>query len=219
MNPELLKTIHYSTEIIYPPLQNLEKQSLVDFYSNISKIYEYPSFTLIPNGAQLSHPNGSALRLLPDRVYLQDEDAQLDIQHFVDKSRYVMDYMQNSMNISNILFQTVVIRSLWPCGPGISSRDILMNNFFNFNDDDYATLGRPVGGAGIRLNLPGDKEILDIRIEPWFRNMNQLFIEIRGEFTNSDNKPSLQAERINKVYDYLFQDISRFVIGKLKSDV
>ncbi len=214
MNPELLKTIHYSTEIVFPPITNLEKNTLVDIYSKICQTFEYPSFSLIPNGAQLTHPNGSALRIMSDRLYIQEEDSQFNIQLFMDKTKTVMEHIRTEMNIPMFLFQAVVLRSLWPCDSGNSSRDILLNKFFSFTSEDINTLGKNLGGAGLRLNLPGKDEVMDIRIEPWFRDMNNLFIEIKGEFHGVVYNSSIPLERINRVYDFLFQDISKFVIER-----
>jgi len=51
MNPELLRTVYFALETVYPPVMQMEKNQLTELYGTVNQRYHYSSFALIPNGA------------------------------------------------------------------------------------------------------------------------------------------------------------------------
>jgi len=214
MNPELLRTIHVSMEIVYPPINNLDKSILTSLYADISRRYEYDSFNLLPNGAQMTNNTGSLLRVSGDRISFQEDNLQADIQIYKEKFFDILEMMKKLVPMPAYLFQIVILRALWPQSPGENSRDYLMNRFFQFSPDDLGRLGRPVAGSGLRVNMPSSDEVFDLKIEPWFRDVSQMFVELRGEYPVPVNDLQVLQDRIDKVYTFLFQNVSSFVSNK-----
>ena len=214
MNQELLKTIHFSMEIVYPPVTNLDKMMLTDIYANISKRHDYSTFNWLGNGAQLMENSGSICRILNDRIQFQEENMQADIQVYKEKSMDIISIVKEKVNIPTYVFQVVTLRALWACDPGNNAADFIMQHFLKMDPEELAILQRPLAGVGIRMNLPTPQEIFDFRIEPWFRDINNLFVELRGEYPGTFQDVETPAKRIDSTYQFLFNKISQFIINK-----
>ena len=76
MNPELLRTIYFGMEIVYPPVNVLDKQMLTELYGQVNQRYNYVTFALLGNGAQFTESNNSACRILNDRMQITEEYLQ-----------------------------------------------------------------------------------------------------------------------------------------------
>ena len=213
MNPELLRTIHFSMEVVTPPMGNMEKSQLAELYSKIIGRYDYDSYNFLGNGAQFANNTGSLIRILSDRIFFQEDNLQADIQIYIEKTIDILKMIKDRYNLQAYLFQVITLRALWTCNPDLNSRDLLLEKVIKCNEEDWARLERPIAGAGIRINMPGNDNVMDVRIEPWFRDLSQLFIELRGEFPKPVQEIDNVGQRTHETYHFLFENIQKLIIG------
>lgn len=211
MNPELLRSIYFGMEIVYPPLTSLDKQMLTELYGQVNQRYNYVSFTLLGNGAQFNENGGSFCRIMNDRIHLSEENLQADIQIYKEKAVDIIKTFQAKTKVPIFLMQSITLRALWPCGTDQNASEMIQERFLKIGPEDIEKLERPFAGVGLRLNSPTQENVFDIKIEPWFRDLKQIFIELRGEFPQPIQTLDIAEKRIDQVYQYLFHQISRFI--------
>jgi hypothetical protein len=212
MNPELLRSIYFGMEIVYPPSNTLDKQQLTELYGQINQRYNYVSFALLGNGAQLTEANNSVCRILQDRIQLSEENLQADIQIYKEKAIEIVRVVQEKIHIPIFLMQSITLRALWPCNNNQNAYEVLQDKFLKIQPEEVEKLERPLAGIGLRFNSPTPENVFDFKVEPWFRDMNQIFIELRGEFPQPIQTLDIAEKRVDQVYQYLFHQIRGFIM-------
>jgi hypothetical protein len=211
MNPEHLRTIHFSLETVYPPVMQMEKSQLTELYGSVNQRYHYSSFALIPNGAVFSEQDISVCQVLRDRINFKEENLQANIQIYKEKVIEILKMAQTKFSIPVFFLQAITLRGLWACDKDINAAEFIRDRFLKIEPQELEILDRPVAGVGLRFNSPKPEETFDFKIEPWFRDLKYLFIELRGEFPKPINTLELTERRVEQTYDYLFNKISNFI--------
>jgi hypothetical protein len=211
MNPELLRTVYFALETVYPPVMQMEKNQLTELYGTVNQRYHYSSFALIPNGAVFSEQDISVCQVLRDRIHFKEENLQSNIQIYKEKVIDILKMTQSKFAIPVFFLQAVTLRGLWDCTPESNAAEFIQERFLKIDQDELGILERPLAGVGLRFNSPKPEETFDFRVEPWFRDLKYLFIELRGEFPQPINNLELAERRVEQTYDYLFNKISKFI--------
>lgn len=189
----------------------MEKNQLTELYGSINQRYHYSNFALIQNGAVFSEQDISVCQVLRDRINFKEENLQANIQIYKEKAIDILKMTQTKFAIPVFVFQAVTLRGLWDCDPETNSADFIRDRFLKIEPQEVEMLERPLRGVGLRFNSPKPEETFDFKIEPWFRDLKNLFIELRGEFLHPINNLELAERRVEQTYDYLFNKISGFI--------
>ena len=145
---------------------------------------------------------------------LRNTCRQADIQIYKEKAIDIIKTFQGRTKVPVFLLQLVTLRALWPCEDGENASEVIRDRFLKISPEEFEKLERPFAGAGIRLNSPTPENVFDFKIEPWFRDLKQIFIELRGEFPQPIQTLDIAEKRVDTVYQYLFNQISQFIQNK-----
>ncbi|MCX7919308.1 MAG: hypothetical protein N3A72_06830 [bacterium] len=211
MNPELLRTIYFALETVYPPIMKMDKTNLTELYGSVNQRYHYSTFALIQNGAVFSEQDISVCHILRDRIQFKEENLQADIQIYKEKVLDILKMTQAKYAIPVFFLQVVTLRGIWDCDKETNASEFIHQRFLKITPEELQVLDRPFAGIGLRFNSPKGEDTFDFRIEPWFRDLKYLFIELRSEFPLPINSLEVAEKRINQTYDYLFTKISTFI--------
>ncbi|MDI6784695.1 MAG: hypothetical protein QME64_11465 [bacterium] len=212
MNPELLRTIYFALETVYPPVMKMEKNQLTELYGTVNLRYHYSSFALVQNGAVFSEQDISVCQVSRDRIQFKEDNLQADIQIYKEKVLDILKMTQAKFAIPVFFLQAVTLRGIWDCDTEHNAAEFVHQRFLKIDPEEFAVLDRPFAGVGLRFNSPKPEETFDFRIEPWFRDLRYLFIELRGEFPLPINNLEVTEKRIEQTYDFLFNKISKFIV-------
>ena len=185
------RTIHFSTELIHPPLQR-DKAKVQEFYFELSKIpgvgYDNTEFR-VPNQPRFYTRRGdktqSVMVLLPDRMLMIEEWADTTVAGFTDKIGKAIDCARNVMNIGPILAQTATIRSVCTVSHYDNAKSFLMDTVCNQQGRVDSFFQRPVAVGGLRFVLPATPEFegtYHIGIEPFRQGVSEVFVELKGVY-------------------------------------
>jgi len=102
--------------------------------------------------------------------------------------------------------QQNIVRMLYPLSSARAANQFLMESFLHVPDSLGQALGRPLAGIGLRLVFPPTQKTpneFQLRIEPFFRDQTQLFVENMGRFFPPFRDLKEIRERLAATYDFL----------------
>lgn len=211
MNPELLRATYLGATARFPPLPAIERPVLTELFGRITRRYPYQSFTFLLNGAKMAGAEEAECLILNDHV----EVGEVIHTHFTITKEKISDIfgtVKEALKIPVFFALAVRLRALWPCDPGVTATDFLNSRLLKIEPDQFQYLRMPVAGVGLRFNCPRlPHEIYDFKIEPFFRDTTNLFIEMNAQFPEPLQTATATEERMQHVYDYVFGEIKSFI--------
>lgn len=218
------RVIHFSTELIHPPLQH-RKPVLQKLYFELSQTragYDGIDLTAPPQFRFYSRRGDKAQSIalfLPDRMVLIEEWADIPMATFVERVREVVTQSFGVLKFPAITAHTVTVRSTFALTHFDDARVFLLDHACGQTDRIGPHFQRPVAVGGLRFVLPETPDhpgTLHIAIESFRYNQAEVFVEVKGVFGNQRVEPdalgplamNIQLVRnfiINHVFPYLNQ--------------
>ena len=186
------RIIHFSTELIHAPMQH-KVSALQKLYFELSQgrmAYESSDFSSPPQFKFYSRrgPNTQSVALLlPDRLMLIEEWADLALVDFQEKVREIARRTSTELGIPFFGAQAVTLRSTFALSHFKDSRVFLFDHACQQGGLIGPHFRRPIGVGGLRFVLPETDEhpyILHVVIESFRHSTTEIFVEVKGIFNN-----------------------------------
>lgn len=207
--------------VMIPPI-SLSNADLTDLYSEVTKSYDYDSFALLNPGARIvNQQNNNEINILPVRIQIVENIKEG--QPFQSTKEKVSDIMckaflakfKNRITPNVIVGYGVKLVAKMDLKQGDDAANKFVNNIVNLGPDRLKLLGDVQKLAmGIRFhffNKSGAQ--LDIHIEPWLQDFNQLWVDLDAQFPGGpfDMVEQKLEGSIKEIKDYFTKDIGEFL--------
>jgi len=232
-----LRPIHFSTDLIFPPLNLSTAEAVAHHRARIKTVYDQLrsekriDFNKMdvdtPAGPHLwsRRPSGAETRysFLNDRIRAQDEWTERTLEQFADEVKQVVDICFRVFNLPVIIIQGCVVRATAKPHPFEDSREFLLGKGLGLSRGKMAAFGRPAHVAGISIVFPPMKDMLDeqrVLIESYARDPSQLLLEVRSTFRAPlipSTSQDMLRTNLEKCYTFLDDQVCSFVNGLLES--
>lgn len=182
------RPIHFSTELIHPPLQH-KVPVLQKLYYELSQSRVSYDSTDFSGPAQYRFytrrgPSSQSLALfLPDRLVLIEEWAEVTATEFCEKVREVAVRALSQLGVPFFVAQTATVRSTFSLTHFTDARVFLLDHACGQNERIGPHFRRPVSVGGLRFVLPETPEhrgALHVLIESFRHNVREMFVEVKG---------------------------------------
>lgn len=217
------RLIHFSTELFHPPVP-LNKPVLQRLYYEFSQNallgYDSSDFTQ-PNQARFYSKRGqkshSIAIVLPDRIALVEEWADIPLSDFVDKVRVVGEEAIKALGFPHYAAQVVTLRSTMSLTHYEDARTFITEQVCSQRGDVAPHFRRPVGVSGLRFVLPETPDhpgTLNVAIESFRFSKREVYVEVKGAFNKLHlGSESMQTavEHIHVVRDFISRNIFNFL--------
>lgn len=214
MNPELLRTVYFSVEALYPPLPRFSGTQLQQLYVEISQRHLYEVFrTVAQEGARLTTEEEKECQIRRNRIVLI-ENIRAGFEHTARNFQDIITIVHQALNIPVFFGVRFVLRAMWECDSPDNAVSFIRDRLLNIKSDQFELLGVPVQGSGLRIRCPGLPErVHDFRIEPYFRDPKHLFIELISTFPPPIQTPKIFEERMEETRQFLMERIKDFILS------
>ena len=202
------RTIAFGAEIVHPPIQ-LKTEGVQTIHSQLFKQSElaYQNFQVQNDGIHLSNPpqapgSVSMATFTPDRIILREEFRPCTVEEFATRVVNVASLAQKTLGVPVSLAQQFWTRSLVNPKHFSDSRTFVAERMLGGDPSSIGTFDRPMHTAGIRLTFPQNEQqrnLINLRIEPWPQDPRSLWIEVVGQYTGQ-----VTTENLPEVSNYLY---------------
>ena len=205
MNLELLTCQRLTAALLYPPISP-SRNDLALFFSALSQRFDVSSLTYLPDGARLSQGD--------TEILVQQSRTQVTMSF----STHFQGLRDQVIEVFRLVVEQFNIRSFSAFGVKLiafqpteeSSADILERNLLAASPERLAQLGPGRTGTGFRFNFRREA-IYDLRIEPYFLDLNQLYIELDINLPQAFSSLDEMTPCLGRAYDYLLGDVREFL--------
>ena len=206
MNPEIMTCQRFTAGIIYPPLQ-LQTVDLNRLYAAITERYDYQSLTHLSDGIRMANPNGDCF-VQVGRV--QVNEGVVHFQSSKEKTLDIFRTVAEWLHVRQFMNFGIKLTAFLPLDrPGAAS-EFVESNLLAVTTDQWALLGPGRKGAGLRIVLH-QNGVHDVRIEPFYNDTSQLYIELDVQHPEPFNSLDGLEEKMDAVYEYLFGNLKDFL--------
>jgi len=212
------RIIHFSTELIHPPVQT-PKEILQRLYFELTQTRASYDSTDFSNPGQVrfysqrGKKTQSVLMILPDRIIIIEEWADIALSDFLEKVQAVGERALAARGISHYLAHTAMIRSTFALTHWDDARVFLMDHACGQAGLIEPYFHRPIAVGGLRYVLPEsetDPGQLHVTIESFRHSKNELFVEVKGIF----GRQPVGAGQMNVVQDNI-RAVRDFISGRI----
>lgn len=191
--------------LIYPPL-TVGPTDLNRIYAKITERYPYQSLQHLSDGVRMSNPDGDCfiqvnrMQINENVMYFQASKAK-----YLDMFRILVD----SLEVSQFLTFGAKLTASLPLDQPEGAVSF-MDSVLGVSRGQWDLLGEGRTGAGIRVVL-NQEAIRDIKIEPFFNDPSQLYIEVDNQYAAPFVDISEIDSRLDDAYDFLFSKVRAFL--------
>lgn len=206
MNLERLTCQRLISVVLYPPL-TVQPVDITQVYAELTERYPYQSFQHLPDGARMANPDSDLF------VQVNRTQVNENVQHFQaskEKCVDIFSIVQRRFNIQQYMNLGVKLLAFLPMDRASAAVDFIENKIVSGIKSNLQLLGEGRQGTGIRVRLQQDG-IHDLRIEPFFNDLSQLYVELDVQHPYPFKDVSSVEPRIDAAYNYLFQEVKGFL--------
>ncbi|HEY3298503.1 MAG TPA: hypothetical protein VGK34_07600 [Armatimonadota bacterium] len=209
MNIELLTCRTLTAGLIYPPIP-VQPPDLNRLYADLTQRYPYQNLQHLPDGVRMANPDGECLVQI-GRIQISENVMyfQASKEKFLD----IFGMVCGRFNVQQFMTFGIKLTAFLPTDVPNGATEFLDRAAFAMNDRDWSALGSGRKGAGIRVVLHQDG-IIDLKIEPFFNDTSQLYIEVDMQHSEPFNNLSSVKTWMDQSYDYLFGNV-KSLLGEL----
>lgn len=185
------RMIHFSSELIHKPRQH-PRPALQKLYYELSQTrvapYDSSDFSQ-PTHVRFYSRRGqrteSVLVLLPDRLVIVEEWADIALSDYFEKVREVGRRALTELGIGEFAAQTATLRSTFALTHFTDAREFLLGHMCGQGDRLGTHFKRPLAAGGLRFVLPETPENpgnLHVIVESFRKSAGEVFVEVKGVF-------------------------------------
>ena len=205
MKTELLTCRRLTAGVVYAPLQ-LNQQQVNRIYADVTERYPFQTLQHLPDGARMANPNGD---FFIQTTRMQVNEGVDFFQSSKEKSLDLFRIAQDKLNIPQFMTFGIKLTAFLPI-EGRTSAEVLEDSALKAIKDNMEILGPGRKGVGLRFVLHQDG-VHELRIEPFFNDISQLYVELDVQHPSPFNDLSLVEPRMDAAYDYLFREVQGFL--------
>ncbi len=206
MKTELLACRRLTAGVVFPPYQ-LQQQQVNRIYADITERYPYQTLQHLPDGARMANPAGD---FFIQTTRLQVNENVEYFQAAKEKAMDLFELAQAKLGIPQFLTFGVKLTAFLPMEHGVSSAHVIETAALSSIRDAMEILGPGRRGVGLRFVLHQDG-VHELKIEPFFSDPTQLYVELDVQHPNPFNNLSLVEPKMDAAYDYLFREVQGFL--------
>jgi hypothetical protein len=206
MKSELLTCRKLTAGLVFQPYQ-LQHPQVNRIYADITERYPYQTLQHLPDGARMANPNGD---FFIQTTRIQINEAVDHFQSTKEKTLDMFNIAQDKLQIPQFITFGIKLVAFLPIDGPMNSAQALENTALGSIKNNLELLGPGRQGAGLRFVLHQDG-VIELKIEPFFSDVQQLYVELDVQHPNPFNDLSIIESRIDAAYDYLFREVSGFL--------
>lgn len=211
--PYSTRTIGFHCELLHPP-GPVDPGQIQRVHNGLFQTSDplYKSFAVNHDGCVLSNaparPGAISQAFFgPDRIRFNEENTGLTPEDFARRVTAIADEVAQAKQLSVFTGLVVTVRTLVNPRSFPTALELLREGVLRWDEDD-GDLGRPVGGLGVRLVMPGTPEwpnAFNVRIETMPGDRRSLFLENQASFPPTPVREGLDAvsQNIDATYAFL----------------
>ena len=222
MQPED-RLIHFSTELIHPPVQH-QRPDLQRLYYELSQIpgagYDNTDFNA-PGACRFHSRRGQKTQsiavFLPDRLVLIEEWADIALSQFVERIKAVGERAAGVFALKPFAAQSVTLRSTFSLTHHDDAADFLLHRACKLEGMLQPHFGRPLVTGGLRFVFPETPDhlgTLHVLAESFRHNPREIFVEVKGLFDRNAMLPNgldAAAEHVQVVRRFILDRVFPFL--------
>jgi hypothetical protein len=199
--------LNFIVEILYPP-KNLDHSLLMELFRTLSSSHGYLNLNLLPEdkGAVFTGQKGNRCEILTEKVVIREETGVVSFDHFRQQTLSILNQVSEKIAPPVFVGQLNIVRMLSPLSPDTPAARFLRETFLRLPEGFAERIGRPPAGVGLRLVFPPtpqEHNEQQLRVEPFFRDQSQIFIENAGRFLKPFREMEKADEQMTATYDFL----------------
>ncbi len=206
MNVELLTCQRMTAGLVYPPYP-LQPPQVNQIYTDISVRYPFQSLQHLPDGARMANPAGDFFI----RATLMQINEGVDF--FPSSKERAIDLFQiaqERLRVPQFTVFGIKLTALLPLQEQKNAAALLEHAALDKIENNLELLGPGRQGVGLRIVLHQDG-IRELKIEPFFKDLSQLYIELDVQHPTAFNDVSTVEPWMDSAYDYLFREVKGFL--------
>lgn len=210
MNPELLTCRRLTAGLLYQPMQ-IQPVDLNRLYVEITERYPYQSLQHLPDGIRMSNAENDCF-IQAGRVQVNEE-----VMYFPAAKEKCIDIFQmvhKKLNIQQYLTFGVKLTAFLPMDSPRAAAEFIESNVLKVQSDEWDLLGPDRKGTGLRIVIH-QQGIHDIKIEPFFNDLSQLYVELDIQHPQPISGLECVEEHMDAAYEFMFTNIKNF-LGSLR---
>jgi len=206
MNVDLLTVRRFTAGVIYPPI-TLTRNDLTFLFDWISQRFDYNTLSLLPDGARIAQGE--------NEIYIQNARTQVNeavATHFhmvKERATRIFETVMEQLRVTQFQVFGVKLIAFQPANG--SAAALLEDRLLAATPAQLAILGAGRRGTGFRLNFLKDNANYDLRIEPYFADLSQIFVELDVNYQVPMASLQEMGPRMDRVYEYLFGEVRQFL--------
>jgi hypothetical protein len=147
-------------------------------------------------------------------VIIREESTALSFDNFSNNALNILQQIYNRLAPPLFVGQLNIVRMLYPLSSEEAANQFLTRNFLSVPEGLEQRMGRPLAGIGLRLVYPPTREKpneFQLRVEPFFRDQTQLYIENSGRFLPPFKKMEEAKSRLEQTYAFLKSSLEALI--------
>ena len=217
MNIPVINPTSVTVGVVFPPTP-IQKDQLTQIYSKIvHDNSEYSSFNLFPQGgARIARADGSYVHIDNNKVQVFDNISDISFTHSKERIMGIFNTVFPPITPPIIIVTGIKLIAQVAAdqlGGATKVIDSVLSDSMKSDKIEYH-LGPKLTGIGLRLSMQKDQpwpSVYELRIEPFFRDMAKLYIELDVQFPQPTPNNTLLESRIEHVAAYMKGSVKDFL--------
>lgn len=196
------------------PPQPFGKTQLTQLYSKINDKYDYGSFIFLPDGARIAHQEQDQI-LVQTGLIQFNEPVLVD---FVPTKEKVIDLLRiivEHLRLRQFLTLGIKLICHLPVSGTTKADKLLENRFLGLHEEQLKLLGPDRLGTGLRFHFSTQDSIWDLRVEPFFQDLEKLYVEMDKHYKQAFEGIQGVEAGIQSVRDYVFTEVRNLLESTL----
>ena len=206
MKTQLLSCRRLTAGVVFPPYQ-LQQQQVNRIYADITERYPFQMLQHLPDGGRMANP--------ADDFFIQTTRMQINdnVDYFQSSKERAIELFrmaQDRLNIPQFMTFGIKLTAFLPVEDGADAAQLIEQAMLGSVQSELDILGQGRKGVGLRFVLH-QNGVHELKIEPFFNDPTQIYIELDVQHTNPFNDLSSIEPKMDAAYNYLFGEVKDFL--------
>jgi hypothetical protein len=195
--------------ILYAPVA-LDRAALANFYAQASTVFEFSTFSLLPDGGRMAlGPAGAE-----DDLIIQPTRTQVNMglgapfEAVTQRAIAQFDAVRQFLRLKE--YHAFGVKVVGSFALGEPSASFLEHRLVR-SDAPLERLGLGRVGTGFRFNFRRDDNVWDVRLEPLFQDVSQIYVDVDAQKTKPFTDLRDAQAWLEEVDRYLNRELPDFL--------